>query len=148
MLSAKWKVTGSIPSQGTYKKQPIDVSLSHQYFSPSLSPSLPFSLKNKLINKIIKIKPFNYQYTPIRVAKIFKDWVNQVLAYTTGGNAICYNHFRKRSVGFFKNSTNTYHMICYSALRFLPKQNETVCLNKDLYTNVHKNFILTAHNWK
>ena len=33
------------PGQGTYKRQPIDVSLSHQSFSPSLSPSLPLSLK-------------------------------------------------------------------------------------------------------
>ena len=51
------RVTGSIPSQGTClgfgpapwlgvcERQPTDVSLSHQCFSPSLSPSLPFSLK-------------------------------------------------------------------------------------------------------
>ena len=51
------KVTGSIPSQGTClgyrpgpqlrasERQPIDVSLAHQCFSPSLSYSLPLSLK-------------------------------------------------------------------------------------------------------
>ena len=33
------------------KRQLIDVSLPHQYFSASLSPSLPLSLK---INKILK----------------------------------------------------------------------------------------------
>ena len=47
---AKQKVTGSIPGQGAClgyrqgpqlgacKRQPIDVSLAHQCFSPSLSP--------------------------------------------------------------------------------------------------------------
>ena len=55
--STELKVTGSIPSQGTYqgcrpgpqlgvcKRQPIDVSLAHWYFSSALSPSLPLSLK-------------------------------------------------------------------------------------------------------
>ena len=56
------KVTGLIPSQGTclgfrpgphlgaHERQPIDVSLTHLCFSPSLSPSLPFSLnRNKEI---------------------------------------------------------------------------------------------------
>ena len=41
---------GSIPRQGVFKKQPINVSVSHQCFSPSLSPSFPFSLN---INKNI-----------------------------------------------------------------------------------------------
>ena len=57
------KGTGSIPSQGTclacrpgpwlgvYKRQLMDVSLSHRCFSPSLSPFLPFSLK---VNKYFK----------------------------------------------------------------------------------------------
>ena len=36
---------GSVPSSGSYKRQPIHVSLSHQCFSLSLSPSLPLSLK-------------------------------------------------------------------------------------------------------
>ena len=56
---ANRKVASSLPSQGTClgyrpgpqlaarKRQLIDVSLTHQYFSP-LSPSLPSSLK---INK-------------------------------------------------------------------------------------------------
>ena len=54
------KVASSIPSQGTYlgcgpglqlgacERQPIDVSLTHGCFSPSLSPACPLSLK---INK-------------------------------------------------------------------------------------------------
>ena len=54
------KVSGSVPSQSTHlgcwpgsqsgacERQPIDVSLAHQCFSPSLSPSFPLSLK-KLI---------------------------------------------------------------------------------------------------
>ena len=37
------------PSRGTIERQPIDASLSDQYFSPSLSLSLPLSLK---LNKI------------------------------------------------------------------------------------------------
>ena len=41
----------SVPSWGTYERQLIDVSLSHRYFSPSLSPSHPLSLK------IIKVIP-------------------------------------------------------------------------------------------
>ena len=53
------KVTGSISVQGMClgcgpspqleagKRQPIDVSLAHQCFSPSVSPSFPLSLKNK-----------------------------------------------------------------------------------------------------
>ena len=57
------KAASSIPIQGTCldcrpgrwleacKRQPTDVSFSHQCFSPSLSPSLPLSLK---INKIFK----------------------------------------------------------------------------------------------
>ena len=61
--STKWKSADSIPGQGTYlsgssvlrrgtyKRQPIHVSLSHRCFSPSFSPSLPLSLK---INKIFK----------------------------------------------------------------------------------------------
>ena len=54
---ANWKVTGSIPSQGTCrgvgsipgqgacKRQLINVSLFHWWFSPSLSPSLPLCLE-------------------------------------------------------------------------------------------------------
>ena len=57
---ANLSVASSIPGQGTYldcgpgsqlgvwKRQPINVSLTHQSFSPSFSPSLPLSLKNKL----------------------------------------------------------------------------------------------------
>ena len=57
---ANQRVAGSIPSQGTRvgcrpgpqlgvcRRQPIDVSLTHQCFSPSLSLSLPLSVK---INK-------------------------------------------------------------------------------------------------
>ena len=41
-------VLSLVPGQGTYERQPINVSLSHRCFSPSLSPCLPFSLK---INK-------------------------------------------------------------------------------------------------
>ena len=56
----KQKVTSLIPGQGTFlgcsfgpplghvQRQPGDVSLSHQCFSPSLSPSLPTSLKDYL----------------------------------------------------------------------------------------------------
>ena len=56
--SAKWKIASSIPNQGMWLGWrfslrskyvlPIDVSLSHQCFSPSLSPSpLPISKNNK-----------------------------------------------------------------------------------------------------
>ena len=41
----KGKVASLIPSQGTWERQRIDVSLSHLCFSPSLSFSLPLSLK-------------------------------------------------------------------------------------------------------
>ena len=41
-------VAGSIPVPGVYKRKLINASLSHWYFSPSLSPYLPFSVK---INK-------------------------------------------------------------------------------------------------
>ena len=37
---------GFDPSQGAFKKQPIDISLLYQCFSPFLSPSLPLSLKS------------------------------------------------------------------------------------------------------
>ena len=40
-------VVGLVLSWGAYEKQLIDVSLSCQCLSPSLSPSLPLSLKNK-----------------------------------------------------------------------------------------------------
>ena len=55
-----WKVVSSIPDQGTClgcgpgplmgacERQPVDVSLTHGCFSPSLSSPLPHSLK---INK-------------------------------------------------------------------------------------------------
>ena len=59
-----WKVAGLVPCQGTclgcrpnlwlgaYERQPIDVSLSQWYFSPSLTPSFPLSLKiNKILTK-------------------------------------------------------------------------------------------------
>ena len=36
----------SVPSQGTHRRQPTDVSLSHQSFSPSL----PHSLYNNFFN--------------------------------------------------------------------------------------------------
>ena len=39
-----WAV-GSVPSQGAYKRQPINVSFSHQCVSPSLYSSLPLSIK-------------------------------------------------------------------------------------------------------
>ena len=57
----QWRVTSSIPSEGIclccgpgpqlgpWKRQPIDVSLAYQCFSPSLSLSLPLS-RNKSIN--------------------------------------------------------------------------------------------------
>ena len=56
---ADQKVAGSIPNQGTClgcrpgpqlvarKRQPINVSLARQCFSPSLFPSLPLSLNIK-----------------------------------------------------------------------------------------------------
>ena len=34
-------VAGSVPGRDMCERQPTDVSLSHQCFSPSLSPSLP-----------------------------------------------------------------------------------------------------------
>ena len=37
-------VVGSVPGQGMFERQPIDVSLSHRCFSPSLSPSLHLTL--------------------------------------------------------------------------------------------------------
>ena len=40
-------------AEGIYERQPVNVSLRHQCFSPSLSPSFPISLK---INKIFKKK--------------------------------------------------------------------------------------------
>ena len=58
---AKQTVTGSFPRQdtslgcgfspwlGAYRRQAVNVSLSHQCFSPSLLPSFPLSLE---INKI------------------------------------------------------------------------------------------------
>ena len=46
-------VVGLVPSWGTYEKELINISLSHQCFSPSLSPFLLLSLKT---NKILKIK--------------------------------------------------------------------------------------------
>ena len=39
---------GPVPDWGTHERQPIVLSLTHEYFSPSLSSSLPPSLK---INK-------------------------------------------------------------------------------------------------
>ena len=38
---------GLVPSHYMYGRLPIDVSLSHRCFSPSISPSLPISLKVK-----------------------------------------------------------------------------------------------------
>ena len=67
----KWRVTGSIPGQGTClgcrpgfwarwgacERQPIDISLTCQCFSPSLFPSLPLSQKlNKYNLKKKKVK--------------------------------------------------------------------------------------------
>ena len=46
-VRAHARVAFSVPGQGSCKRQAIDVSLSHQCFSPSLSPSLPLSLKEK-----------------------------------------------------------------------------------------------------
>ena len=40
-------VAGSVPGQGACGRQLIDVTLSHQCFSPSLSPSLSLSLELK-----------------------------------------------------------------------------------------------------
>ena len=45
---------GSVTSWGTDKQQPINVSLSHGYFSPSLSSAFPLSLiktKNQNLKK-------------------------------------------------------------------------------------------------
>ena len=57
--SANGKVAGLIPSRGmclgcgpgpllgAFERQPIDISLAHQCFSPSISSSLPLSLERK-----------------------------------------------------------------------------------------------------
>ena len=44
-------VAGSVPIWDAYERQSIDVSLSHQCFSPSLSPAILLSLKNKIVPK-------------------------------------------------------------------------------------------------
>ena len=49
-------VAGSVPGWGAYERQPIDVSLLHLCFSPSLSLSLPLSLKINRYN----LKKRNY----------------------------------------------------------------------------------------
>ena len=59
-------VAGSVLAQGTNERQPIDVSLSHGCFSPSL----PLSLK---INKI-KIKFFLKMH--VLSGETFTTWVN------------------------------------------------------------------------
>ena len=38
-------VLGQVSGLGAHERQPINVSLSHRYFFPSLSPSLPHTLK-------------------------------------------------------------------------------------------------------
>ena len=43
---ANQKVVGSVPNQGTCRRQPTAVSLSHWYFSPSFSCSLPLSVES------------------------------------------------------------------------------------------------------
>ena len=48
LVRAHALVAGLVPSLGTYERQPIDISLSHRCFSPSLSLSFALSLK---INK-------------------------------------------------------------------------------------------------
>ena len=71
---AKQNASGSFPSQGTclgcefsapswgmYNGQPIDVSLSHQCFSPSFSPSLPLSLK-KFKDLVLSLLGFKSTY--------------------------------------------------------------------------------------
>ena len=53
-VRAQVGVAGSISGWGTFEWQPIDVSVSHHCFSPSLSPSHPLSLKiNKIFTKIV-----------------------------------------------------------------------------------------------
>ena len=56
LIRAHAWIAGSVPVQGVYKSQPINVSLSHQCFSPSLFPSLPLSLKVNKLNIFLKIK--------------------------------------------------------------------------------------------
>ena len=51
LVRARAWVAGLFPGRGAYERQPIDVSLSHWCFSPSLSPSLPLSLKIKSLKK-------------------------------------------------------------------------------------------------
>ena len=44
-------VVGQVPGWGACERRLIDVSLSHQCFSPSLSPSLPLSQEDKIFFK-------------------------------------------------------------------------------------------------
>ena len=56
------------------KKQPIDVSLQHQCFSPSLSPSLPLSLKiNKIFLKNHCLKKTHFKYKETYTLKV-SEW--------------------------------------------------------------------------
>ena len=52
LLRAHAWVAGLILSVGTFRRQPPDVSLSHQCFSPSLSPSLPPSLEMNINSEL------------------------------------------------------------------------------------------------
>ena len=51
-IRARAWVVGSVPSWGRCKRQPVNDSLTHQCFSPSLSPSPSHSLESIKRNKI------------------------------------------------------------------------------------------------
>ena len=88
------KVTSSIPTEGTClgcrpgphlgacDRQPVDVSLAHWCFSPSLSPFLPFSLKvNKIFKKINNGWMKNFNFSLIAITHINKNSLGYSLSF-------------------------------------------------------------------
>ena len=91
---------GSVPSQGTWEGQPINVSLSHRCFSPFPSPFLLLSLK---INKVFKKQLLNkdllvFEIVGCRIsAKVFDNMQEKFTQshWGVGGGAVAKSSLRK-----------------------------------------------------
>ena len=96
LVTAHAWVAGLIPSEGTYKRQQIDVSLSHRCFSPSFSLPFPLS-KNKLKKYFLKIVNKTER-------KLVHEWTSETMwnwhQWAKGKNSFSDEELKKKELSF------------------------------------------------
>ena len=81
----------------------------------------------------------------LTIPGVGKDVETLELSYTSGRNIKWDNHFLQYKIWqiiFFKHTSTIWYS--HSIHLYLPKRNESTCLYKMQYMNVHRNFISNA----